>query len=286
MKTILVPTDFSAPAGKAMELAERLAKQSGAAMHLLHAVDVPSTWRDGRFSTAVLATRNTKAQHELYPEARERVGAARQQLESQTMRLTKKGIKATYTLAANAAWKEVVDATSRLNADLVVMGTHGAGALEEAFLGSHAQRVIRMARVPVLSLKHTAGPRLERVVVLADPGEKGIEKVLNRLMKVIDVPRVRFHLLWVNTPARFIDTYTAENQLAKLAARLDGVTSTAIIDHYSVAEGAIEFALHNNMDAIAVATHGRSGASAFLNPSIAEALANQSPLPTLSLRLG
>jgi len=31
---------------------------------------------------------------------------------------------------------------------------------------------------------------------------------------------------------------------------------------------------------------GRSGASAFLNPSIAEALANQSPLPTLSLRLG
>ena len=286
MKTILVPTDFSAPAGKALELAERLAKQSGAALHLLHAVDVPSTWRDGRFSTAVLATKNTKAQHDLYPEARERVGAARQQLERETMRLTKKGITATYTLAANAAWKEVIEATGKLKADLVVMGTHGAGALEEAFLGSHAQRVIRMAKAPVLSLKHAASARLERVALLADPGEQGIEKALNRLMKVIDLPRVRFHLLWVNTPARFIDTYTAENLLAKLAARLDGVTSTAIIDHYSVTEGAIEYALHNSMDAIALATHGRSGASAFLNPSVAEAVANQSPLPTLTLRLG
>lgn len=268
-----------------MELAERLAKQSGASMHLLHAVDVPSTWRDGRFSTAVLATKNIKAQHELYPEARERVGAARQRLEAETMRLSKKGIKATYTLAANAAWKEVVEATGKLKSDLVVMGTHGAGAVQEAFLGSHAQRVIRMAKVPVLSLKNTASARLERVALLADPGEQGIEKVLNRLMKVVDIPRMRFHLLWVNTPSRFIDTYTAENLLAKLAARLDGVTSTAIIDHYSVAEGAIDFAVHNNMDAIALATHGRTGASAFLNPSVAEALANQSPLPTLSLRL-
>lgn len=286
MKTILVPTDFSAPAGKAMELAERLAKQSGAAMHLLHAVDVPSTWRDGRFSTAVLATKSTKAQHELYPEARERVGAARQQLESQTLRLSKKGIKATYTLATNAAWKEVVDATGRLNADLVVMGTHGAGALEEAFLGSHAQRVIRMARVPVLSLRHSAGSRLERVVMLADPGEKGMEKALNRLMSVLEGPRMRSHLLWVNTPGRFIDTYSAEDQLGGLMKRMEGIAGMSIVNHYSVAEGAIAFALRNNMDAIAVATHGRNGASAFLNPSIAEALANQSPLPTLSLRLG
>jgi nucleotide-binding universal stress UspA family protein len=284
MKKILVPTDFSAAAANAMELAERLAKEQGAGVHLLHAIDVPSTWLDGRFSNLGLATRSEKAQHELYPEVRERLGAARQQLEAATLRMQKKGITAAYTMVHNTAWKEVVTATSRLGADLVVMGTHGAGALEEAFLGSHAQRVIRMARVPVLTLKVKAAGRFDRVLLLADPGDKGAEKALRRLMAVLDGSRKRFHLLWVNTPGRFVDSFTAQDRLTDLVKRLTGVSEAATIDHYTVEDGAITYALRNGFDVIALSTHGRKGLSAFSDPSIAETLANLSPIPTLTLR--
>lgn len=285
MKRILVPTDFSAPAGHALEAAAQLAKQHGAAIHLLHAVDVPSTWRDGGFSTAVLASKPPKAQHDLYPEARERVGKARQRLEELTLGLSKRRINATYTLVANAAWKEVVDATAKLGADLVVMGTHGAGALQEAILGSHAQRVIRLASAPVLTLRHKAPGRFEHVALLADPAEKGIEKALDRLMARLDGPKTRFNLLWVNTPGRFQDTATSLNALNGLARKLKLAASTHVTDHYSPAEGAIDFALREGMDLIALVTHGRTGARAFLNPSVAETIANLSPLPTLTLRI-
>mgnify|MGYP002378598839 CR=1 FL=1 len=262
----------------------RLAKEHGAAVHLLHAVDVPSTWQDAQFSTAVLATKPTKTQHELYPEARERVGAARQRLEDATNNMAKRGIKATYTLVPNAAWKEVVDATGKLGADLVIMGTHGAGALKEAFLGSHAQRVIRVSSVPVLTIRTKAGPRMERVLLVADPGEKGIERHLSKLMALVAGPRTRFHLLWVNTPNRFQDSAASMDQLDQLARKLPKTVGLHTTDHYTAAEGAIDFALRGRMDLIALVTHGRTGANAFLNPSVAETIANLSPLPTLTLK--
>ncbi|MBK6344132.1 MAG: universal stress protein [Flavobacteriales bacterium] len=286
MKKILVPTDFSAPASNALEAAVQLAKKHGASMHLLHAVDVPSTWQDGQFSTAMLATKPTKVQHDLYPEARERVGAARQQLEATTMALQKRGVKSAYTLAPNAAWKEVVDATSKLSADLVVMGTHGAGALKEAFLGSHAQRVIRHCNAPVLTIRHKWAGRAERVALLADPMEKGTEKHLNRLMAMLEGPRTRFHLVRVNTPGRFQDTRTSFAQLEALAKKLTSAVNLHVVDHFSPHEGGIDFAVGESMDMIALITHGRTGANSFLNPSIAETIANQSPLPTLTLRVG
>jgi nucleotide-binding universal stress UspA family protein len=284
MKRIIIPTDFSQPAQHALELAQRMAKAQGASIHLLHAVDVPSTWQDARFSNAKLAGRSIKAQQELYPEARERVGAARQRLEEATMALSKRGIAATYTLVPDAAWKEVVHAAGQGGADLVIMGTHGAGALKEAFLGSHAQRVIRHCPVPVLTLRQKPGPRMERVELLADPGEKGIEKHLDRIMGLLAGPRTRFHLVRVNTPGRFMDTAASQDLLDGLAKKLKGTVSTHIVDHYTAAEGGIDFALRNGMDLVALVTHGRQGPGAFLNPSVAETIANLNPLPTLTVK--
>ncbi|MFN3875608.1 MAG: universal stress protein [Flavobacteriales bacterium] len=286
MKRILVPTDFSQPATFALEVAERFAKQRGAAIHLLHAVDVPSTWRDSEFHSVVLATKSPKQQQELYPEARAHVGAARQKLEELTTALGKRGIAATYTLAPGAAWQEVVDATGKLGADLVVMGTQGAGALKEALLGSHAQRVIRFCPAPVLTLRRRSAGRFERIALMADPMEKGIEKALDRLMALLNGPRARFFLLWVNTPGRFQDSGTSMHQLEALAKKLKGAATLHVTDHYTPAEGGIGFALREGMDLIAMVTHGRAGAAAFLNPSVAETIANLSPLPTLTLRLG
>ena len=48
---------------------------------------------------------------------------------------------------------QILDAQRRHGAELIVMGTHGRGGLEELFLGSVAARVVRKARCPVLTVR-------------------------------------------------------------------------------------------------------------------------------------
>jgi len=283
MKKILVPTDFSAPAGHATELALRLALKHGASIHLVHSVDVPETWKEGRFTSAKLALKPPREQQALYPETRAKVGAARQALEKITMDMSKKKVTVTYEVASNAAWKDITKLAKDM--DLIVMGTHGAGALREALIGSNTQRVVRLATRPVLTLHHAAPARFANVALLVDPTERDMEKHLHRLIAPLQGPRTRFHLVHVNTPGRFQDTGTSLELLGALAKRMEPTVTLNVCDHFSVAEGAIDFARRGGMDAIALITHGRTGLRGVLNTSVAETVVNHSAVPVLTLRI-
>lgn len=285
MKQILVPTDFSIPAGHATDAAVQFALLHGATVHLIHSVDVPDTWQDARFSNAVLATRSPKQQQDLYPEVRRRVGEARQRLEELTMRLSRKKVRATYDVAANAAWQDIAQVAKRMKADLIIMGTHGAGALKEALMGSNTQRVVRSAQVPVLTLQQALPKRIANVALFLDPFEPDVDKVVNRLVAPLAGQRVRFHLVRVNTPAGFLDTDASLEALHRIAKRLEPSCMVHNCDHYSVAEGAVAFARREGVDLIAVPTHGRQGLRSMLTASVAETIVNHSPVPVLTLRI-
>jgi nucleotide-binding universal stress UspA family protein len=285
MKKILVPTDLSVPAEHAVDMAARLAAKHGAELLLLHSADVPATWQDSRFTSAVLATKPLRDQQALYPEARERVGKVRQALEETVMRLSKRKVNARYEIAPNAAWEDVIRIAKGHKVDLVVMGTRGAGALKEAFLGSNTQKVVRMAAMPVLTLHSAAPARIANVAVLVDPLDKDIHKVLAKLLSPLDGERVRFHLVNVNTPGRFQDTDTALEMLRNVGARMPQDVKVHTCDHFSVPEGGIAFARREGMDMIALPTHGRAGLQGFLNASVAETVVNHSPVPVITLRV-
>jgi nucleotide-binding universal stress UspA family protein len=286
MKKILVPTDFSEPAGNATELATRLAIQHGASIHLVHSVDVPADWAEGRFSNVKLATKPLREQQGLFPEAKARVGKARQAMEEITLALSKKKVQATYDLAPNAAWEDITRLARNLKADLIVMGTRGAGAMKEAFIGSNTQKVVRLAGQPVLTLHHDPPSKIAHVSVLVDPLERGIDRHIARLLEPLQAAKTRFHLLYVNTPGRFQDTDTSLELLRTVSKKLSFEASLALGDHFSVAEGALAHARREGMDAIALITHGRSGLQGILNTSVAESIVNNSPVPVLTLRVG
>lgn len=284
MKLILVPTDFSAPADHAVEAAAQLAQKQGATVHLIHSVDVPDTWQDARFSNAVLATKPLKQQQDLYPEIRARVGEARQMLENRSQRLARKKVKVTYHVAANVAWQDITTIARDLKADLIIMGTHGAGAMKEALMGSNTQRVVRLAEVPVLTLRDALPKRIANVALLLDPLEPGLEKTIHGLLRPLEGQRTRLHLVRVNTPNGFQDTDTSLEQLHKLVRKLEPTCLVHVCDHYSVAEGAVAFARREGMDLIALPTHGRQGLRAMLNASVAETIVNHSPVPVLTMK--
>ena len=65
------------------------------------------------------------------------------------------GLSARWVLRTGVPYKEIVGAAARERADLIVIGTHGRGGLDRALLGSVADRVIRLAPCPVVTVRDT-----------------------------------------------------------------------------------------------------------------------------------
>ena len=141
---LLVPTDFSATSEVALQYALAIAPP-GAAIHVLHVVDavsVSAAYPDGFYVAP--PGHCEQLIDEAYLRLRDIVdSAARPDLQLTTEVLVGWPVAAI-----------VQDATSR-GADLIVMGTHGRSGLAHALLGSVAERVLRSAPCPVLTVRDT-----------------------------------------------------------------------------------------------------------------------------------
>jgi nucleotide-binding universal stress UspA family protein len=136
---ILVATDFSDSSQQALELALRIAERFGSQLTLVHSWEAPNySYAAGlQFPVDVVAPI-------------ERAAVAR--LAEATAELELRFPAAKSLLRSGVPWEEVLGAAAEIKADLIVMGTHGRRGLERALLGSVAEKVVRMSRVPVLTV--------------------------------------------------------------------------------------------------------------------------------------
>jgi nucleotide-binding universal stress UspA family protein len=144
-KSILVPTDFSEPAERALDYAVALAERVGAQVTVLHAYEIPLVgFPDGALvATADIAGRIVRA-------AQEGLDVAVAQRKSHGV-----GLK---SLLKTGDAREVIEAIAQdLGADLIVMGTHGRRGLSRALLGSVTEYVVRTATCPVLAVHGQKG---------------------------------------------------------------------------------------------------------------------------------
>ena len=143
VKTILVPTDFSADAEKALSTATELAKLFGARIVVLHAyhVDIPVV--------SPMAGGYALPQG-FYEDLRSQATA---QVEKLAKEAAAEGIEATGIALQDPAAGAIAAQAESLPADLIVMGTRGLTGLKHVVLGSVAERVVRTAPCPVLTVK-------------------------------------------------------------------------------------------------------------------------------------
>ncbi len=143
VKTILVPTDFSADAEKALSTATELAKLFGARIVVLHAyhVDIPVV--------SPMAGGYALPQG-FYEDLRSQATA---QVEKLAKEAADDGIEATGIALQDPAAVAIAAQAESLPADLIVMGTRGLTGLKHVVLGSVAERVVRTAPCPVLTVK-------------------------------------------------------------------------------------------------------------------------------------
>jgi nucleotide-binding universal stress UspA family protein len=144
LKNILVATDFSEAADAALTYGRALARTFGATLHVVHVSTDLYVPMGGDAYVAVLP----ELQREVESEARRRLDELL--IDNDPVPVPAQSVIVSDTAPAPA----IVDCATKLNADLVVLGTHGRGGVAHFFIGSVAENVVRSAPCPVLVVRH------------------------------------------------------------------------------------------------------------------------------------
>ena len=141
---VLVPTDFSESSASALDYGREFARTFGATLHVLHVVANPMMWAGpeavgvdfARVQADLVAGARAELDRVVTPEDREQLKAVKM------------------TRAGSSPAFEIADYAKEEGIDLIVMGTHGRGVVGHLLMGSVAEKVVRIAPCPVLTVRH------------------------------------------------------------------------------------------------------------------------------------
>lgn len=297
-KTIVVPTDFSDQSQVALNFAIALARQFGSTIHCVHVID--QRYLEGGGGDAIYVS----AGH-----VEETLRGIREHALKRLTHMTKKA--AAYQLKAESHVREgrpveqIQTIAGELDADLIVVATHGRSGLDHMLLGSTTEKLLRKASVPVLTVRpHTHGGLhadvetldIKKILVpldFSDFSHKALPTAVE-FAKTFGSTVVLVHVVdtWLDYPewgpAVEINNSphlikAAEEEIARVAGELNGLTT-----EQHVLSGVPHRALDDlmkaqNIDLTIMTTHGRSGIAHFLLGSTTEKVIRTSPAPVLVL---
>jgi nucleotide-binding universal stress UspA family protein len=143
LKNILVPTDFGDPSEQALRYGRHFARQFGATLHVLHTIQ--NVMIPGGAEVPVAAVQQVEQGLE---------SVARRQMDQLITDDDRTSLSVvTAVRVAPSAASDIVEYARSNAIDLVVMGTHGRGVLGHLLMGSVAERVVRSAPCPVLTVR-------------------------------------------------------------------------------------------------------------------------------------
>jgi universal stress protein A len=140
VRRILVPTDFSEGANRALTIAMKFAKLLRAAIDLLHVRAIP----------AYVPVPTVSGVMPLPPPTPDVVQGIQDRLGMLAARVRESGLECQTKSVEGSPGDEIVDYAAKIGADLIVMGSHGRTGLGRILLGSVAEKVLHRATCPVL----------------------------------------------------------------------------------------------------------------------------------------
>ena len=142
LNRILVPIDFSAHSKNALRYAVPLARQFGASIHLVYVVEPTVYPADLGFGQVV------------YPSFEEElIDKGKEELENLIKEEIRGFATASVTVRTGRPHQEILLEAKEQNADMIVMATHGHTGVEHMLFGSTAERIVRNAKCPVLTVR-------------------------------------------------------------------------------------------------------------------------------------
>ena len=142
IKKVLVPIDFSDYSKSSLRYAVNFAKQFNAEIYLIYVLEPVIYPPD--FSMGQIAIPSVNAEWD------ER---AREELENLAKTEIPEGVSVKIILKNGKPFLEIIDTASEENIDLIIIATHGHSGVEHILFGSTAEKVVRKAPCPVLTLR-------------------------------------------------------------------------------------------------------------------------------------
>lgn len=288
VRTLMVATDFSAPAGAALAWARDLAKEHGARLIVIHTLEVGLPDVD-------YLPREGDAGGELQAA----VGA---KLEELVAPIVDAGIEVKLIVELGIASEAITRAVNEHKPDLLVVGNRGGGGFLRLLVGSTTQRLARRASCPVLTVHEDDKHRTTRTILVPTDFSRDAEAAAataSRLLHPAESAKLvlvhAFHLPVEYTAYGAIPTTfhfredvlgPTQERLEALAAKLarPGLEIVCEVREGAPAEVVADLAKELNVDLIAMGTHGRSGLAHVLLGSTAERVLAIAPCPVLTVR--
>jgi nucleotide-binding universal stress UspA family protein len=280
LKRILVPHDFSETSAAAVTYASALAGTFQAALDVLHVneldTDMLAGFLDGRHASLAEAIRQRLMKSVTLDEKTTQLGAE-------------------FHVRPGTPHVEISRFAKERKADLIVMGTHGRGFVGHTVMGSVAEKVVRTAPCPVLTLR---GPQRESVVpnILVafdfDPASdtaltygRELARRFGARLHVLHVIENYFlrpiasdpHVLAARASQQVSDRLTDEDRAELRAMAVVEMSDTP-------ADAIVEYATKASVDLIIVGTHGRRAFDRLLMGSVAERVVRIASCPVLAVR--
>ena len=292
IQRILCPIDFSSCSDHAVRTAVELAQRFGASLELVHVVQTPSY---------VMPTMPMGGPPiDMLRDLPERLRA---QLESTAERLRPEHAKITTSLREGVVHSKIIERAAEIHADLIVIGTHGHTGLTHVLLGSVAERVVRMAPCPVLTVgpsPRSAGKARAKIVCPVDfsgPSSAALDYAVE-LARTTDADLHIVHVIpllaYAVASKEPVDDPGFEarirkdvkDRLQELQTKLSSATLNVTVSSIDGVpyEGIQRTAAEQGATMIVIGTHGHTGLDRLLLGSVAEKVVRTAHVPVLAVR--
>jgi nucleotide-binding universal stress UspA family protein len=214
--------------------------------------------------------------------------------------LKKKGIDVEVRTATGVPYEEIMKAARSGTADLIAMGKRGLNLWGRMLLGSTTERVLREARVPVLTVRQASGKLAVKKILVPtsfSPTEAvALEWALESARK-FDATVVLLHVIEVHKSYDSVKGgimgRLRESAAGQLRAMREAVPNNKkkgvlladkIIAFPRAWSGIVSFVRDQRIDLIVMSTHARTGVPKFVLGSVAERVTEQAPCPVITMR--
>lgn len=287
MKKIIVPTDFSEQAQYALDLASEIAGKTGAKIVLMHIIEYAKkqTTFLGSSTLTTMGSLSTGVEMDdvYFIQLFKRRKAQLAEILSDP---SYANINITDKILLGTPYHAIEEEITEFDADFIIMGTTGVNDWEESLIGSTAEKVVRHASCPVLTLrKKVKLADIEKIAFASDFNElkPAYVHIVKSIQKLFEA---ELHMVFINTPGHFKNEREIINNMKKFASEnnLDD-HKIHVYSQQNEEEGIVWFTEDFNMDMVMMATYGRVGFLRLFEHSIAEDVVNFSKKPVVTFNL-
>jgi nucleotide-binding universal stress UspA family protein len=274
MKTILVPTDFSDGAFKAIEYAIKFAKDFGGRIIICHAFELPAQGVNVMIDISSELEKNAK------------VELQKLEYKLKNENYLNNDVPVEYIALIGDLNAVLKTLTEQYDADLVIMGTKGESDFASKLFGTNTVSAIKHCKITLLVVPGKADYKpINNIAFAIDYLRPANDKTLRQLRDIALHNNAKLSLVNVHTDGEIGEFIASVKDMQNWYQKeLEGVDIDFVfVENYAIEDGVFEFIHHNDIDMLAMITRKHSFFDEIFRKSISEELALHTNIPLLTM---